>query len=143
MDSIPFDLITPWLVIIFVVSSPLHATFFWFFASALLETSSLAPKGMYFCAYWIVLSVLLLTRKTLSWKLVAPWLVTFFFSAFWINFFETTLVFVTQDAKQLDFEYFFRQFIEVFVTCALGMILARSWMSKFQGERVKGESLAT
>ena len=138
--AIPFDILTPWLVVSFVVGTPLQVMTAWLLGAMFLETASNAPKGMYLCAYWIVLSILLLTRRTLSWKLVIPWLVTFFLSSFWIGNFETLIVFLRQDPTQLDFGYFFSQLVRVILTCFIGMAMAQPWMMRFKGDRVRGES---
>jgi hypothetical protein len=138
-SGIPIDILTPWLVVSFVVESPFKASTIWLLGAMFLETSTDAPKGLYLCAYWIVLSTLLLSRKTLSWKHAVPWLVTFFFASFWIGNFETLMIFLRQDAKQLDFMYFFGQLIRVIISCLFGMTLAQPWMTRFKGERVRGD----
>lgn len=138
-NSIPLDVLTPWLVISFVVGSPLQVFLMWLVGSMFIETSVNAPKGLYLCGYWIILSVLLLARRTLSWKLVIPWLVTFFLASFWISNFETLMVFLRQDAKQLDFWYFFSQMIRIFLSCVIGMSMAQPWMVRFKGDHVRRE----
>lgn len=138
-SHIPIDILTPWLVISFIVGSPLQAFLMWFLGSMFLETTGSVPKGLYLCAYWIILSVLMLSRRTLSWKLVIPWLVTFFLSSFWISFFEMLMVSLRQDSKQLDFGYFFSEMVRIFLSCLIGMAMAQSWMVRFKGESVRGE----
>ena len=138
-SHIPIDILTPWLVVSFVVGSPFQATLIWFLGSLMVETSVDVPKGLYLCAYWIILSTLLLSRKTLSWKHAVPWLVTFFFASFWIENFETLTIFLRQDPKQLDFGYFFGQLIRVTISCLFGMSVAQPWMTRFKGERVRGD----
>ena len=142
-SSIPIDLITPWLVISFVVGSPFEVFLVWILGSMFLETASNAPKGLYLCSYWIVLCVLMLSRKTLSWKLVAPWLVTFFLASFWISQFETLVIFIKQDPTQLDFGYFFSQLLRVLIVCLIGMAMAQPWMLRFKGDRVRGDKSQT
>src|SRR5690349_2126210 len=70
------DLMTPWLVTIFVAAPPWYAALFGLLGSLILETHSAAPSGMYFCAYWVICVVLRLTRSTLSWRHAFPWMVT-------------------------------------------------------------------
>jgi hypothetical protein len=137
--SIPIDLITPWLVVSFVVGSPLQVVSMWLVCSMFLETSSTAPKGTYLCAYWISMCVILISRKTLSWKLTIPWFVTILLTAFFVCFFETLMVFIRQDAKQLGFFYFFSQFLRIILICLVGMSLAVPWMRRFQGNSVSGD----
>ena len=85
--SMPIDILTPWLVISFVVGSPLQVFGIWLLGAMFLETASNVPRGVYLCSYWMILSILLLSRRTLSWKLVVPWFVTFFTSSFLICLF--------------------------------------------------------
>lgn len=138
-NVLPIDILTPWLVVSFVVGSPWHAFLVWGLGALFRETSGTAPQGVYLCSYWIILAVLLLARKTLSWKHVVPWLVTFFFASFWMGNFETAVIFLRQDPAQLDFMYFFNQVIRVSLSCLIGMALAQPWMMRFKGDRLKGE----
>ena len=130
----PFVLMTPWLIVTFVVA-PTHLSFISLVVgSLLLETSSGAPRGMYITTYWIVFAVITLSRKTLSWRHAVPWLVTFFFASFFISNFETLLIFLRQDPTQLDFFHFAKQVIRVTLCVITGMAFAQPWMARFKGE---------
>jgi hypothetical protein len=133
------DILIPWMVISFVVGSTRQVFFIWFFGSFFLETAANAPKGMYLCAMWIVMCILLLIRKTLSWKLAPPWLATFFVSSFWVCNFESLIIFLREDSGQLNFFYFFHQMFRVLLSCLIGMTLAQPWMRRFQGDTARGE----
>ena len=132
---VPFDIMTPWLVVTFVVGTPTQATTMWLLGSLMMETSVAAPKGIYLCAYWITLSIIFLARKTLSWKHVVPWFVTFFFTSFWVGNFESLVIFLRQDPSQLDFFHFMRDVVRVGLSCLVGMTLAQPWMARFKGEQ--------
>lgn len=133
---IAFDLMTPWLVVGFV-TLPFHQIILHILVAGMLqETVSVAPFGLYICSYWVIGAMIYLVRSTLSWRLYVPWLVTFFFSLFWVVNFETFVVFVNRDPLQLDFFYFFNQLIRISVGCAVGMVLSLPWIQKFRGERV-------
>jgi hypothetical protein len=130
---LPFNLMTPWLVVTFIVSPSYVAFIMLLIGSLLLETSSGAPRGLYMTAYWVIFAVLTLSRKTLSWRHAVPWLVTFFFSSFFVSNFETLLIFLRQDPAQLDFFHFAKQTIRVSLSVIVGMTFAQPWMSRFQG----------
>jgi hypothetical protein len=132
--NFPIDLVTPWLVISFVVSSPSHSLLLWLVASSLMETSTIVPRGFYLCAYWLIFAAILLTRRTLSWKLTVPWVVSFFFASFCLGNFETLLIFLKQDGKQLGFNYFFFQAIKTLLAIVIGMTYAQTWMIRFKGD---------
>jgi hypothetical protein len=125
---------TPWLIVTFIVA-PLHIAFCTLLIGALaLETSSGAPRGMYLTAFWVIFGVLALCRKTLSWRHAVPWLVTFFFSAFFISNFESALILLRKDPEQLDFFHFAKQVVRVTLSVVVGMALAQPWMARFKGE---------
>lgn len=130
---LPFNLMTPWLVVTFIVSPSYVAFIMLLIGSLLLETSSGAPRGLYMTAYWVIFAVLTLSRKTLSWRHAVPWLVTFFFSSFFVSNFETLLIFLRQDPAQLDFFHFAKQTIRVSLSVIVGMTFAQPWMSRFKG----------
>jgi len=130
---LPFNLMTPWLVVTFIVSPSSVAFLMLLIGSLILETSSGAPRGLYMTAYWVIFAVLTLSRKTLSWRHAVPWLVTFFFSSFFVSNFETLLIFLRQDPAQLDFFHFAKQTIRVSLSVIVGMTFAQPWMSRFQG----------
>jgi len=82
----------------------------------------------------VIFAILSLSRKTLSWRHAVPWIVTFFFSSFFLSNFETALIFLRQDPNQLDFFHFAKQTIRVTICVVVGMSLAQPWMSRFKGE---------
>jgi hypothetical protein len=131
---LPFSLMTPWLVVTFVVA-PTHVSLSSLLIGGLmLETSSVAPKGLYLTAYWIIFSVLTLTRKSLSWRHAVPWLVTFFLSSFFVSNFESLVILLRQDPAQLDFFHFAKQVMRVTLCVVIGMPLSQPWMSRFKGD---------
>lgn len=133
-SAIPFMLMTPWLVITFVVA-PVPTAFLTLLVGCLaVETSTAAPRGMYATAYWIIFATLCLSRKTLSWRHAVPWVVTFFFASFFVSNFETLLIFLRQNPDQLDFFHFAKQVIRVTLCVIVGMSLAQPWMARYKGE---------
>jgi hypothetical protein len=133
----PFNLMAPWLVVTFVTAPTAVSFFVFIMGTLILETNSAVPRGMYLTSYWVIFSVLILARKTLSWRHTVPWLVTFFSAAFFICNFEMLLIFMRQDPTQLDFFYFAKQVIRVTLCVLAGMTLAQPWMMRFKGESAK------
>jgi len=133
-NILPFRLMTPWLVVTFVVAKTEMAFVALVIGSLLVETSTGAPRGLYLTGYWVIFAVLTLTRKTLSWRHAVPWLVTFFISSFFLTNFETAVIFLRQDPTQLDFFHFAKQTIRVTLCVVVGMALAQSWMYRFKGD---------
>lgn len=133
-NILPFRLMTPWLVVTFVVARTELAFLALLLGSLLIETSTAAPRGLYLTCYWVIFAVLTLTRKTLSWRHAVPWLVTFFAASFFLANFETAVIFVRQDPTQLDFFHFAKQTIRVTLCVIVGMALAQPWMYRFKGE---------
>lgn len=133
-NMLAFRLMTPWLVVTFVVAPTERSFIALIVGSLLVETSTGAPRGLYLTGYWVVFAILSLSRKTLSWRHAVPWIVTFFFSSFFLSNFETALIFLRQDPNQLDFFHFAKQTIRVTFCVVVGMSLAQPWMSRFKGE---------
>ena len=131
---IPFRMLTPWLVVTFVVARTETSFLVLVLGSLLLETSTAAPRGLYLTGYCVIFAVITLTRKTLSWRHAVPWIVTFFFSSFFLANFETAVIFLRQDPNQLDFFHFAKQIIRVTLCVVVGMAFAQPWMTRFKGE---------
>ena len=133
-NMLPFRLMTPWLIVTFVVAPTERSFISLIVGSLLVETSTGAPRGLYLTAYWVIFAVLTLSRKTLSWRHAVPWIVTIFFSSFFISNFESAVIFLHQDPTQLDFFHFAKQTVCTALCVVLGMAMAQPWMSRFKGE---------
>jgi hypothetical protein len=134
---LPFSLMTPWLVVTFVVAPSHRSLILLVLGGLFLETNSGAPRGLYLTAYWVIFCVLTLTRKSLSWRHAVPWLVTFFFASFFVSNFESLVIFLRQDPTQLDFFHFAKQVVHVTLCVIVGMSLAQPWMARFKGDTAK------
>jgi hypothetical protein len=134
---LPFSLMTPWLVVTFVVAPSHRSLVLLFFGGLFLETNSNAPRGLYLTTYWVIFSVLTLARKSLSWRHAVPWLVTFFFASFFVSNFESLVIFLRQDPTQLDFFHFAKQVVQVTLCVIVGMSFAQPWMARFKGDPTK------
>jgi hypothetical protein len=119
------DLMTPWIVATFVVATLPRAIFLGGIAALLLETHSAAPAGLYLCAFWVIAVVLHLTRSTLSWRHVFPWLVTLAASELWVMIFESFVSGVSEGSLRFDAVHLARQGLRLFTSTFAGLILAR------------------
>ncbi len=131
---LPFLIMTPWLVLTFVVAPVPWSIAMLLVGSLIQETNSGCPRGMYLTVYWIVFAFIVLSRKLLSWRHAVPWIVTFFISSFFISSFESLLILIRQDGTQLDFFHFSRQLLRVCLSVIVGLGLAYPWMMRFKGE---------
>ncbi len=118
------DVMTPWLVTVFVVEKLPRAAFIGLVGSIVLETQSSTTAGMYVCAYWVTLCVLQLTRATLSWRHIFPWVVTYLLSAIWVIGFETFVGAVYESGYQFDAKFLTAQFARVLAAMLIGLILS-------------------
>lgn len=74
------DLLTPWMLIVFVFRAPWRMFLLASFAVLLLETHSGLPSGLYICLYWILGVTLYYARHNISWASFLPWGAVFLLS---------------------------------------------------------------
>jgi cell shape-determining protein MreD len=75
-NLIYIDLVTPWLAYIFVMQRGEKSLVIALIAALMLETYTLAPMGLYFCIYPLMLAIIVTIREPLSWRHATPWAVT-------------------------------------------------------------------
>lgn len=119
------DLMTPWIVATFVVASLPRAILLGGCAALILETHSAAPAGLYLCVYWVIAVVLHLTRSTLSWRHIFPWLVTFAASELWVMVFESFVSIMRDGTVHFDPMYLARQGLRMLTSTLVGLVMAR------------------
>ena len=119
------DLMTPWIVATFVVATLPGAILLGVVASLILETHSAAPAGLYLCAYWVVAVSLHLTRTTLSWRHLFPWVVTFAVSELWVMVFESFVSGVSVGAVHFDPVHLAKQGLRLLTSTVAGVLMAR------------------
>ncbi len=119
------DLMTPWIVATFVVASLPRAAILGGCAALILETHSAAPAGLYICAYWIIAVVLHLTRSTLSWRHIFPWLVTLALSELWVMIFESFVSGVNEGAVRFDPMHLAKQGLRLLTSTLAGLLMAK------------------
>ena len=120
------ELLTPWLVAIFVMQTLGKSLVLLILGSLLLETHSAAPAGLYFCAYWMIAVAILLTRHNLSWRHRFPWLIVFTLAGSFIVLFESFLLYVTAGSARLDNIHFGVGLARIASTVLFGMTFCRS-----------------
>ena len=123
---LPVDLMTPWLVTTLVLASLPRGLFITVLGALILETHSVAPAGLYLCAYWMIAAAVHLTRGTLSWRHALPWLLTFVFSQLWIIAFEAFVLSVTVgDLASLDWTSLALASLRLIIGVGIGLLLAQ------------------
>ena len=126
---IAIDLMTPWLVTTLVCVSLSRGVFLAAFGALILETHSIAPAGFYLCSYWVITVVIQLTRSTLSWRHVMPWLITFSVSQIWLVAFFSLVLAVNAGSSSFDWRFLRTQSEMVISGVAIGMLLCRRFLA--------------
>lgn len=122
------DLLTPWLVVMFVHQPPIRSFILALFVALILETQAAIPLGLYFCAYSGLSSFLYLTRGHISWQNVLPWVVIFPLAELWIIGFE--ILDGVSKLGSLDFfnmQFLFYQILRIFFTLGFGFFIMWKW----------------
>ena len=122
------DLMTPWLVCTFVAAPLFRSMVLGTFGALILETHTACPAGMYMTAFWVIMSVLWLTRSTLSWRHAFPWAVTLFAAELWVISFETFVMAVSEGSFHISFLETFHQCVRLVVSTVVGMTFAQRFM---------------
>lgn len=128
------DLITPWLTVHFVTQSLPKAALLGAIGALIIETHVAAPAGLYFCAYWVVIVTLALTRSTLSWRHAFPWLVTMTATEAWVIGFESFVRLVNEGPEGFRLEDLLHQGTRLIAAALFGLFLARRFITGDQGE---------
>jgi hypothetical protein len=128
------DLITPWLVVHFVTQSLPRAALLGAIGALILETHVAAPAGLYFCAYWVIIVTLQLTRSTLSWRHAFPWLVTMAAAQAWVIGFETFVRLVNEGPGTFRLEDLLHQLTRLIAASLIGLLLARRFITGDENE---------
>lgn len=123
------DLITPWLTVHFVTQSLPKAALLGAIGALMIETHTAAPAGLYFCAYWVVIVTLQLTRSTLSWRHAFPWLVTMTATEAWVIGFESFVRLVNEGTGAFHLEDLLRQSTRLVAAALFGLFLARRFIT--------------
>ena len=122
------DLITPWLVIHFVVQRPFPATILAMISAFTLESHSAVPSGIYLCIYWIMGNVIMQVRTNLSWRHNIPWLAAFALAELWVILFETFVLVFTAGINMLTFTYLGAQLTRMISGVAFGFCICQPWL---------------
>ncbi len=122
--TLSVDLITPWLMILFVFRAPLRVCLVAVFAILLLETHSAIPRGLYFCLYWMLGVFTFAIRHHISWKSPLPWFSVLALGQVFVVVLEN-LTFWTQNfvLPVLWYESLFKIIFHIFLSCCFGLFL--------------------
>ncbi|NRA44888.1 MAG: hypothetical protein HRU09_08035 [Oligoflexales bacterium] len=120
------DLLTPWLVFLFIGLGTGQAMLLALLGAIALENHGTFPAGLYFCSYWIMGTLISLLKKHISWRNTLPWIATFTISQLWIVLFETFVFLVkTSNLLFLDLKYGTGVFIRMLTAFVIGVFAAR------------------
>ena len=78
------DLLTIAVVVNAVTLSLSQAVVIALLASLLIETHSIVPAGIYFCAYTVLVVVIHTFKGVVVWNFVGAWLVVFLLAELWL-----------------------------------------------------------
>ncbi len=131
-----FDILTPWLVQLFVRARIPYALFFYFIASLLAETHSSISAGTYFCTYWIIGFIVVSLRSSIEWENPFPWWVFFMVSELWVMVAEA-FVFSTRVEWSLfwSWNYFLVEIIRILASTALGIYFVGCYSASAEKRR--------
>ena len=123
-NKVFIDLLTPWLVIVFVFRNPLRIFTLGFFAVLFLETHSGLPRGLFACLYWVLGVSLYYIRHHISWASFLPWGVVFCVCQLLVLVLEF-LAYWTQNFSPLSFisGSFFLSLFNSLLSCAFGLFI--------------------
>ena len=122
-----FDLLTPWLVISCVQQRVFPVTILIVIAALAIEGHSARPVGMYFCCYWIMMTVIVQMRPTLSWRHRVPWMVTFTVAELWIVVFEGLAYVLISGNVMKDPFFWILQVVRILISTSFGLYISRKW----------------
>lgn len=122
--NVSIDMITPWLIILFVFRAPSRVLLVATVAAFLLETHSAIPRGMYFCLYWMLGVFTFAIRHHISWKSPLPWLSVLGLGQVFVVILEN-LTFWTQNfvLPVLWYESLFKIILHILLSCCFGIFL--------------------
>ena len=117
------DIMTPWLVVAFIRQGGPSAFVLALIGACIIETHTSAPAGVYICIYWIMHSVVMSVRATLSWWRFVPWLVTFILCETWAILFENFVAILQDDRRTYGVVYLLEQLLRLLLAVGIGMAL--------------------
>ncbi len=118
------DLLTPWLVILFVFRSPAHVFLIATAAVLLLETHAGLPRGLLVCFYWSLGIGIHFIRQQISWSSPLPWISVLLLSQAGLAVLET-LSYWTQNFSTIYFSHisFVSLIVNRLISCMVGLYI--------------------
>lgn len=111
---IGFDLLSAWLALSFIRQNFARSATLAILTSLALETHTVLPAGLYFCAYGCALVAITNVKDILSWNVRTPWLVTTAAVVAWVWIFEFGASLFVHSQVQVDLYgglYFFSKLL--------------------------------
>ena len=138
-QKIFIDLLTPWLLILFVFRSPARVLVVALFAILLLETHSGLPRGLFLCFYWILGVSIYFVRHHISWSSPLPWVTVLLLSQVMMAALET-LSYWTQNLSPVFFSH--TSVLSLILNSALSCIVGLYIVLNFRLDTLQGDRLA-
>ena len=121
-----FDLLTLWLIFIFVKVNLSKGIFFAFIGALALESHGTYPSGFYVCSYWLMVILVNLIKNHISWRNLLPWHVVLIVSQAWLILFEVFVFSVkTETIMVFDSSYALGVFARLSIAVLSGIIAAK------------------
>lgn len=135
-DVIYIDLLTPWLIYIFVKQTADRAWLLALVASLMIETYTLAPVGIYFCLYSLILTIIVAVREPLSWRHGTPWAVTIGLALAGIAIFETLIKGITLGTLAWPVTTYLAILARTIISWLVGMVLVFHFLDRDVQEEI-------
>lgn len=87
-----FDLLTVWVIVNAITLGLRHSLLIAALVALILETHTVAPLGLYFCAYWSLIISIHLFKGIVAWNIKLSWLFTVALGELWVILLEAMAV---------------------------------------------------
>lgn len=132
------DLLTPWLLIIFVFRPAWRMLLLAALSILLLETHSGLPGGIFVCFYWVLGVGLYFSRHNISWASFLPWGVLFFVSQVFLIVLESISFWILNYSSLFYLgASFSHNLLNGFLSCFFGLfIIYKSRLDTLEEQRL-------
>lgn len=131
---IAVDLVSPWVIAAIVLQTFPGALIMSLTGATILETSTVAPAGMYLCAFFMITVTIQLIKNSLSWRHRTPWAFTMATAMLWLVLFESFVLAITRSPERLGFVYCISQTGRLVIATGFAYLLAIDWIRSLNAE---------
>lgn len=126
--SILIDLITPWIVVGFIIQPFRIAAVVAIVAALGLESHSSVPAGQYMACFCVIGCATELVKSTLSWRQDLTWISALLVCQTWVISFELFTITKSQQIAPNDLTFYLQQLVRLILSCIFGYLLANRWI---------------